>query len=211
MFTISNRVSQNGGVVDKIIGVAIGSYGVGGLFLGFRESGLKGALLGGATGLTGFYATYYASMVFAGFFGITATLPVTLFLMAVAGIAGTFTSNFAVDKILVKERIEKYKSNFKTQVRKQFHEMKLNNDFTETVRRQVFSSFEGLKKKIEEETEIILRDTQETLDNLNDLKTQKSSVSQKEMERLHNVAESASRIVQDAYAVRKVLTEQMDA
>jgi hypothetical protein len=31
------------------------------------------------------------------------------------------------------------------------------------------------------------------------------------MERLHNVAESASRIVQDAYAVRKVLTEQMDA
>ena len=41
--------------------------------------------------------------------------------MALAGIAGTFTSNFAVDKILVKERIDKYKSNFKTQVRKQFH------------------------------------------------------------------------------------------
>ena len=95
--------------------------------------------------------------------------------------------------------------------KKQFHEMKLNNDFTETVRRQVFSSFEGLKKKIEEETEIILSDTQETLDNLNDLKMQKSSVSQKEMERLHNVAENASRIVQDAYAVRKVLSEQMDA
>ena len=211
MFTISNRVSQNGGIMDKIIGVAIGSYGVGGMFLGFRESGMKGALLGGATGLTGFYATYYATMVFAGFFGIAATLPVTLFLMAVAGIAGTFTSNFAVDKILVKERIDKYKSNFKTQVKKQFHEMKLNNDFTETVRRQVFSSFEGLKKKIEEETEIILSDTQETLDNLNDLKMQKSSVSQKEMERLHNVAENASRIVQDAYAVRKVLSEQMDA
>ena len=211
MFTISNRVSQSGGIMDKIIGAAIGSYGVGGLFLGFRESGVKGALLGGATGLTSFYATYYATVVFAGFFGIAATLPVSLFLMAVAGIAGTFTSNFAVDKILVKERIDKYKSNFKTQVRKQFHEMKLNNDFTETVRRQVFSSFEGLKKKIEEETEIILSDTQETLDNLNDLKMQKSSVSQKEMERLHNVAENASRIVQDAYAVRKVLTEQMDA
>ena len=121
--------------------------------------------------------------------------------------------HFANKKIAFpsEKRIEKYKSNFNTQVRKQFHEMKLNNDFTETVRRQVFSSFEGLKKKIEEETEIILRDTQETLDNLNDLKTQKSSVSQKEMERLHNVAESASRIVQDAYAVRKVLTEQMDA
>ena len=209
MFTISDRVSKNGGVVDKIIGVAIGSYGVGGLFLGFRESGIKGALLGGATGLAGFYATYYAAAFFAGFFGIAAAWPVTLCLMAFAGIAGTFSSNFAVDKILVKERIDKYKSNFKTQVRKQFHEMKLNNDFTETVRRQVFASFEGLKGKIENETEIILRDTQETLDNLNDLKTEKSSISQKEMERLHIIAETASAIVQDAYAVRRVLTDEM--
>lgn len=211
MFTISDRVSKNGGVMDKIIGVAIGSYGVGGLFLGFRESGVKGALLGGATGFAGFYATYYTAIFFAGFFGITATLPVTLCLMALAGIAGTFTSNFAVDKILVKERIDKYKSNFKTQVRKQFHEMKLNNDFTETVRRQVFSAFEGLKGKIESETEIILRDTQETLDNLNDLKTEKSNISQKEMERLHDIAESASAIVQEAYQVRRVLTEAMES
>lgn len=209
MFTISDRVSKNGGMVDKIIGVALGYYGVGGMFLGFRESGFKGALLGGATGLAGFYATYYAAAFFATFLSLPATLPVTLCLMVVAGIAGTFTSNFAVDKILVKERIDKYKSNFKTQVKKQFHEMKMNNDFTETVRRQVFSSFEGLKVKIEKETEIILRDTQETLDNLNDLKTEKSSISQKEMERLHIIAETASNIVQDAYAVRRALSEKM--
>ena len=209
MFTIPNRVTQNGGVVDKVIGAAIGSWGVGGMFLGFRESGAKGALLGGVTGLAGFYATYYAAMFFAGFFGITTALPVTLCLMAISGIAGTFTSNFAVDKLLVKERIDKYKSNFKTQVKKQFHEMKLNNDFTETVRRQVFSSFEGLKNKIESETEIILRDTQETLDNLNDLKAEKSNISQKEMERLHSIAENASAIVQDAYKIRRVLSEEM--
>ncbi len=96
-------------------------------------------------------------------------------------------------------------------MRKQFHEMKLNNDFTETVRRQVFSAFEGLKGKIESETEIILRDTQETLDNLNDLKTEKSNISQKEMERLHDIAESASAIVQEAYQVRRVLTEAMES
>jgi hypothetical protein len=207
MFTISEKVNQNGGMVDKIIGAAIGSYGVGGLFLGFRESGVKGALLGGATGLAGFYATYYAAAFFAGFFGITTAGPVMLCLMAFAGIAGTFTSNFAVDKILVKERIDKYKSNFKTHVKKQFHEMKINNDFTETVRRQVFSSFESLKGKIEQETEIILRDTQETLDNLNDLKAEKNSVSQKEMERLHTIAETASGIVGEAYAVRRALAD----
>ena len=58
----------------------------------------------------------------------------------------------------------------------------------------VFSAFEGLKGKIESETEIILRDTQETLDNLNDLKQKEQY--QKEMERLHDIVESASAIVQ---------------
>lgn len=209
MFAVSDRVSSNGGTMDKVIGAATGMYGVGGVYLGFRESGVKGALLGGATGLAGFYATYYAAMFFAGFFGLTGGLPITLVMMAFAGIAGTFTSNFAVDKILVQERIDKYKTNFKANVKKQFHEMMLNNDFTETVRRQVFSSFDSIKSKIEEETEIILRDTQETLDNLNDLKAEKSEVSQKEMERLHVIAETASKLVQDAYAVRKVLNDEI--
>ena len=209
MFAVSDRVSSNGGTLDKVIGAATGAYGVGGVYLGFRESGIKGALLGGATGLAGFYATYYAAMFFSGFFGLTGGLPVMLVMMAFAGIAGTFTSNFAVDKILVQERIDKYKTNFKANVKKQFHEMKLNNDFTETVRRQVFSSFDSIKSKIEEETEIILRDTQETLDNLNDLKAEKSEVSQKEMERLHVIAETASKLVQDAYAVRKVLNDEI--
>lgn len=207
MFAVSDRVSNSGGIMDKVIGTATGMYGVGGAFLGFRESGAKGALLGGVTGLAGFYATYSAALFFAGVLGFAGT-PVTLCLMAFAGIAGTFTSNFAVDKILVQERISKYKSNFKTNVKKQFHEMRLNNDFTETVRRQVFSAFDSIKTKIEQETEIILRDTQETLDNLNDLKAEKSSVSQKEMERLHAIAETASRIVQDAYVVRKVLSDE---
>ena len=211
MFSVSDRLNQSGGALDKVIGAATGMYGVGGVYLGFRESGIKGALLGGATGLAGFYGTFYAATFLAGFFGLTGVLPVTLVIMAFAGIAGTFTSNFAVDKVLVQERIDKYKSNFKANVKKQFHEMMLNNDFTETVRRQVFSSFDSIKSKIEEETEIILRDTQETLDNLNDLKAEKSEVSQKEMERLHMIAEKASNIVQDAYAVRKVLSDEMSA
>ena len=95
-------------------------------------------------------------------------------------------------------------------MKKQFHEMRLNNDFTETVRRQVFSAFEGLKGKIETETEIILRDTQETLDNLNSLKTEKNNISEREMDRLHSIAEKASAIVSDAYAVRKVISDSLD-
>ncbi len=209
MFAVSDRVSKNGSIADKVTGAAIGSFGVGGAFLGFREAGIKGALLGGATAFAGFSATYFAAITLASFIGI-ASAPVSLAVMALAGLVGTFSSSFAIDKLLVNERIDKYKANFKTQVKKQFHEMKLGTDFTETVRKQVFSAFEGLKSKIEDETEIILRDTQETLDNLNNMKAEKSSVSEKEMDRLHDIAEAASKIVSDAYALRKSLTEDND-
>ncbi len=202
MFIISDRVNRNGGSVDKGIGAVLGSFGVGGMFLGFREAGVKGALLGFGTGLVSFSSIFFTTVL-----SLTPIWPVALCLMAVAGLAGTFTAGIAVDKLLVNEKIDKYKVNFKTQVKKQFHEMKLNNDFTETVRRQVFSAFEGLKSKIEDETEIILRDTQETLDNLNALKTEKSSISEREMERLHTIAEAASAIVSDAYSMRRVLSD----
>ena len=74
------------------------------------------------------------------------------------------------------ERIDKFKVNMKATVKKQFHEMKINSDFTESVRQQVYNSFSGLKAQIEQETEIILKDTQKTLDDLNDVKQQKKAI-----------------------------------
>ena len=129
--------------------------------------------------------------------------------MAVAGLAGTFTGKFAVDKFLVQERIDKYKASFKQGVKKQFHEMKINSDFTETVRQQVFASFQGLKAKIEEETEIILLDTQKTLDSLNELKAEKKTMSDNEIEKLQSIAEYTGSLLAETYNLHKTLTDNM--
>lgn len=210
MFSVPAKHSRNGGVVDQIIGVAIGSVGTGGLFIGLREAGIKGALLGGAVGFAGFSATFYAAFYLVGVLGITAAGPVTLCLMALAGLAGTFTGKFSVDKLLVQERIDKYKSGFKNGVKKQFHEMKISSDFSETVRQQVYASFEGLKKKIEEETEIILLDTQKTLDNLNDLKAERKSMSENEKIKLQNIAEYTGSLLAETYNLHQILTENAE-
>ena len=209
MFAVPQKHSRNGGVVDQIIGVAIGSVGTGGLFIGFREAGIKGALLGGASGFVGFFATFYAATYLAGFLGIAAAGPVALCLMAVAGFAGTFSGKFAVDKLLVQERIDKYKASFKQGVKKQFHEMKISSDFTETVRQQVFASFQGLKAKIEEETEIILLDTQKTLDSLNELKAERKTMSDNEKEKLQTIAEYTGSLLAETYNLNKILTDNM--
>lgn len=207
MFSVPQKHSRNGGVVDQIIGVAIGSVGTGGLFIGFREAGIKGALLGGASGFASFFLTFFAATTF---LGVAAVGPAALCIMAVAGLAGTFTGKFTVDKLLVQERIDKYKASFKQGVKKQFHEMKINSDFTETVRQQVFASFQGLKAKIEEETEIILLDTQKTLDSLNELKAEKKTMSDNEREKLQAIAEYTGSLLAETYNLHKTLTDNME-
>ena len=127
--------------------------------------------------------------------------------MALAGFAGTFTGKFAVDKFLVQERIDKFKVNMKATVKKQFHEMKINSDFTESVRQQVYNSFSGLKAQIEQETEIILKDTQKTLDDLNDVKQQKKVMSDNEKIRLQSIAENVGGMLADTYNLHRSLTE----
>ncbi len=208
MFSVTQKRSRNGGVVDQIIGVAIGSVGTGGLFIGFREAGIKGALLGGLTGLTTWLATSFllVTTVVGGAF----LSPAGLCLMAIAGLAGTFTGKFSVDKLLVQERIDKYKAGFKQNVKKQFHEMKISSDFTETVRQQVYASFQGLKAKIEEETEVILLDTQKTLDGLNELKAEKKTMSDNEKEKLQTIAEYTGSLLAETYNLHKALTDDME-
>ncbi len=206
MFDINDRVNNSGRAVDQVIGSAIGASGIGALFIGFREAGIKGALLGFGTGAASFWTTCFAASAIAG--GLTLLSPITLCIVAFAGLASTFTGKFAVDKFLANEKIEKYKSDFKTQVRKQLHEMKLNTDFSESVRKQVFNAFETLKDKIEEETEIILKDTQKTLNNLNQLKQEKKMVSEKEAERLQSVVAHTSNILSDAYILHKALSDE---
>lgn len=205
MFSVNSHHARNGGATDTVIGSVIGTVGIGGLFIGFREAGIKGALLGGVTGLTAWVAT---SVVLVSAFAGGAFLSAAgLCIMAIAGLAGTFTGKFSVDKFLVQERIDKFKASFKSQVKKQFHEMKINSDFTETVRKQVYTSFSTLKEGIEEETEVILKDTQKTLDELNEQKTRKKEISDSEKMKLQGIAEYTGSLLAETYNLHKSLAD----
>ena len=85
--------------------------------------------------------------------------------------------------------------------------MRINSDFTESVRQQVYNSFAGLKNQIEQETEIILKDTQKTLDNLNEVKQQRKTVSDNEKIRLQSIAENVGGMLAETYNLHKSLTE----
>jgi vacuolar-type H+-ATPase subunit H len=128
-----------------------------------------------------------------------------MIIVAIAGLTGAFTGKFSVERFLSEERIEKFKQNLKQNVHKQFREMKLTSDFSETVRQQVYQSFEGLKNKIERETETILADTQSTLDKLNQLKEERRELSEHEKEKLSTMAEYIGTLLAESYNLHKQL------
>ena len=203
MFSVSQSKREASSVGNNII-MALGgtvSVGTGGIFVGLRQAGFKGALLGGLTGMTG----KGGIVILAGTLGLLGG-PMTIFAVALAGLIGTLSGKFAVDKLLVQERIDKFKNNIKSAVCKQFKDMKLAGDFTDTVRRQTFEAFQGLKTKIENETEVILLDTQKTLDSLNKLKLDKKKMTDMEKESLNQCAEYIGQILAQTYILHTQLT-----
>jgi GTPase Era involved in 16S rRNA processing len=205
MFSLKNsKVPRAGGAADNVVGALLGTIGTGGLFIGMREAGVKGALLGGASGLLGSGAVAGAAILLTTI-GITFTGPAIMIIVAIAGLTGAFTGKFSVERFLADERIEKFKQNLKQSIHKQFREMKLTSDFSETVRQQVYQSFEGLKNKIEKETETILADTQSTLDKLNQLKEERRELSEHEKEKLSTMAEYIGTLLAESYNLHKQL------
>lgn len=190
------RTSASGG--DSVIGVVANSlvgFGIGGVYVGFKEAGWKGALLGGATGVGGM------ALGNIGVFGllmpalaIPITWPVVIVGSLVVGALSLFSSKWVVDKTFSREKIETYKASFKAQVLEEIQRMKGENNFAETVRRQVDEAFGALKEKIRKETENILEDTQNQLTQIKVELAQQQVSGSKEKEQLDEMLESINQI-----------------
>ena len=190
------RTSASGG--DSVIGVVANSlvgFGIGGVYVGFKEAGWKGALLGSATGVGGM------ALGNIGVFGllmpalaIPITWPVVIVGSLVVGTLSLFSSKWVVDKTFSREKIETYKASFKAQVLEEIQRMKGENNFAETVRRQVDEAFGALKEKIRKETENILEDTQNQLTQIKVELAQQQVSGSKEKEQLDEMLESINQI-----------------
>ena len=190
------RTSASGG--DSVIGVVANSlvgFGLGGVYVGFKEAGWGGALLGGATGVGGM------ALGNIGVFGllmpalaIPITWPVVIVGSLVVGTLSLFSSKWVVDKTFSREKIETYKASFKAQVLEEIQRMKGENNFAETVRRQVDEAFGALKEKIRKETENILEDTQNQLTQIKVELAQQQVSGSKEKEQLDEMLESINQI-----------------
>ena len=201
------RNSASGG--DSVIGLVANSvvgFGIGGIYVGFKEAGWKGALLGGATGVGGM------ALGNLGVFGllmpalaIPVTWPAVIVGSLVVGALSLFGSKWVVDAAFSHEKIENYKTSFKSKVMEEINRMKGENDFAGTVRQQVDEAFGALKEKIRSETEHILEDTQSQLTQIKVELAQQQVSGSKEKEQLKEMADGINQICLRAEELEKQL------
>lgn len=205
MFTVDAKSDGNEDFIVSAIASSILGYGIGGIYMGYKEAGWKGALLGGATSIaTVAGASWGVSLLFTAL-AIPATWPVLLIATAALGVLGTFTGKKVLDKAFAGDKIDKFKKSFEESVLSGLSKARAESHFSEDVRTQVDQAFDALKKKIRTETENILNDTQKSLTNLKVELAQSSLNSEKEEARLKNYANTVNTVAAHANEVGQQL------
>ncbi len=201
---------QDGSGVELALGVVASSIGgngvLGGIYLGYKQAGWKGALLGGGTSFAGSMASAYGLGMLIGALAIPLTWPVLLVTTVGAGIIGTFAGKWAVGTIFAQDQILKFKQSFKKAIHEELNCMKEENDISDLVRAQIESAFDALKDKIRTETENILGDTHNQLTQLKVELAQADSMDTQERKALKQMMSELEKISSHADTISRELT-----
>lgn len=170
-------------------GLLLGGGMTGGIFLGWREGGAKGALMGGAVGLGSAAGVTLLAMAL--------SIPVAWPVFLAATVVGTLTSKFALGKWFGSASADKFKEQLKQNIEEQYRAIAVENDMPKRLREQINTAFDSLKQKIDRETETVLQDMENTLKNLDRENIEHQALERKEktdlQEMLTEVAAIAGR------------------
>lgn len=129
----------------------IGINGVGGIISGFKQAGVKGAVVGGGIGLVANLAVYAA----------IASLGLPAVIISCA--AGTFASKLATKFIFGKNQVDKLKDSLYELVDDTIAEIKEKLTVEQWIRKTVSDSYEKYEASVEEEIEKFLEETSDTI------------------------------------------------
>ena len=201
LFTAEIKNTEAADFIISTLATSVIGLGVGGIYMGYKQAGWKGGLLGGATSLAGFVA---AKLLIASL-AIPATWPVVLVSFAIAGLVSAFTGKWALNLAFSKEKVTRFKEDYKKAIGKELEKLQTQENFSESVRRQVDDAFNALKNKLRVETENILSDTENQLTQLKVDMAERSLSTDVERENLKKILETVDAICIRADEISKQL------
>jgi hypothetical protein len=190
-----NDATETGGVMTSVANMG---FGAGGIYMGFKQAGWKGALLGGATAFGGWLGVALVTSMLA--------IPFTLPFIAIGAVVGTFTSKFALKRFFPTDKTRAFRDKFTESILDELENMRTQNDFGETVKTQIEDAFDSLKEKLKTETEHVLGDTQNQLTSLKVELSKATVLDEKEKEELNHMLSAVDEICTRADELGRQLT-----
>ena len=159
---------------------------LGGIWSGYRQAGLSGAVTGGATT---FAATFAACTVAA-----TIGLPLTLPVLAGAALAGFLGGDRLTKMIFKGARAKTFKEHAIEQTMQQIDDLKLETGLSASVHKYVSDAFDRLTKIVSADVDAVIENTQRTLDQVAGQKERQEVLTQEQIRELDQTAERTRAI-----------------
>lgn len=175
--------------------------GWGGLWMGFKEAGLKGAAVGGVAHFGGLVAgLMVASMVTA------LTWPVTV----VVGVLSMLGGREVVKFVFAGERVENFKASYQQAVLVEVEKQLRENPIDRKINEQISEIFTTLKQKVRQEVDVLLDNTQNTLTELYTKRERNEVLSEQQQRDLNQMSTETQRILGNAQRLSKQLLQQVN-
>lgn len=178
---------------DVILGSGTPIWGIGGALAGYKNAGVKGAIVGGGVS---YFATAAAAAL------LTSMSVVGLPLVVIACLAGNASGKYIVEKLFGGENAKKQLAELRSSIKKEIHtmiyEMQSKRELEQWGLDLVEGRFQELISGMEEECERLLSDTESTMDSI------KESLAKNEIQR-----EQTQKRCDSAVSFIKRLNEQL--
>lgn len=173
--------------------------GMGGMWSGYKAAGVKG----GVAGAVGSFGTFVGTGMLIALVGLPISWPVII----AAGVISIFTGGWLAKAIFPKDATENFKTNYKAEVLNQIDVQLKAQRVDRIVNDHITESFEALKRRVKEEVETALDQTQRNLDDLNLRRQRNETMTEGELANLEKIAIETQRILGHATRLEAQLAE----
>ncbi len=187
---------------ESIVAAIAVATGMGGVWAGFREAGVKGAAVG-AAGSIGTAFTAYTVAIMLG-------LPLAFPVFVAVTVLSMLTSRELVKVVFGDDRVEYFKENYKKAVLQEIEKQLRQNRIHPKVNEQISEIFFTLKQKVREEVESLLDNTQDQLFDLRGKRERDEAFSESERQELHQMSVETQRIQNNAQRLSQQLIQQVN-
>ncbi|NER05739.1 MAG: dynamin family protein, partial [Okeania sp. SIO3C4] len=187
----------------EMVVAAITTYtGLGGVWAGYREAGIKGAAVGGV-GSVGTAFTAYTAAILLG-------LPLGFPVFVAVTVLSMFAGRELVKVVFGEDQVDRYKESYQNAALQEISKQLKENHIERNVNEQISEIFYKLKQRVRQEVDARLDNTQNQLFELREKRSRQETLTEQERQGLKQMKTETQRILDNAQRLSQQLVQQVN-